>query len=101
MSKPEEENTLKYKKYHTNLTYFIDVESSCMLMEYIRSTYTDMGNIIFISFTITAISFKAIIISFFRINILCFDYRYGGGTGFRSPNIIICFETFHRIKNFD
>ena len=28
-------------------------------------------------------------------------YWYGGGTDFRSPNIKICFETFHRIKNFN
>jgi hypothetical protein len=28
-------------------------------------------------------------------------FTYGGGTGFRSPNIKICFETFHRINNFN
>jgi hypothetical protein len=30
-----------------------------------------------------------------------YNYIYGGGTGFRSPNIKICFETLHRIKNFN
>ena len=30
-----------------------------------------------------------------------YNYIYGGSTGFRSPNNKICFETLHRIKNFN
>ena len=32
---------------------------------------------------------------------LHYRLQYGGGTGIRSPNIKICFEIFHRIKNFN